>query len=228
MIRLTAGSVLMLLLVGPALAQSVGPESPVVKQVQTPAPPPPLIRISQIPVPSRTGRNLPAVPISNPARWVGTVDYPTKALREEREGTTAFKVTVGPQGRVTACAIMASSGSSDLDEATCRLVTQRAVFHPALDRKGKPTTGAYQNRVRWALPKPVEVKPGHRKMVHFVETDGSASGCEEWVDGKPADPQSSRSPCKANAKFKPFLDVNGQPVRKRVTITIDVAVSDVP
>lgn len=168
------------------------------------------------------------MPMFDPGRWVGTSDYPSQSVRERREGTTAFKVTVGPQGRVTACAIMASSGSSDLDEATCRLVTQRAVFHPALDRKGKPTTGAYQNRVRWVLRKPIAVMPAHRKMDHFVETDGSSSGCEEWVDGKPVDPQSSRSPCKANAKFKPFLDVNGQPVRKRVRTTIDIAVSDAP
>lgn len=228
MIRLTAGTAFMLLLVGPALAQSVGSESPVVEQVQTPAPPPPLIRISPIPLPSRTGKNLTAVPISNPGRWAGTADYPAAALREMQQGTTAFKLKIDPQGRVTDCAVTASSGSPALDEATCRLVTQRATFHPALDAKGKPAIGAYQNRVRWILPRPIEVKPVHRQMVYFVEIDGSASGCEEWIDGKPADQQASRSPCKANVKFTPFLDVNGQPVRKRVTMTFDVAVSDAP
>lgn len=229
MFRLAAGSAVALLFVGVALAQSVEKESRVVQQVQTPGSSPPPVRTSPpMTVLLRIGKNLPAEPVSDPARWVGTVDYPANALREEREGTTAFKVVVIPQGRVIECAVTASSGSPDLDEATCRLVTQRAIFHPALDAKGKPTTGTYQNRVRWVLPKPVEVRPLHRKMAYFIETDGRASGCEEWVDGKPVDPQLPRTPCNANVKFKPFLDVSGQPVRKRVTMTIDVAVSDAP
>jgi len=94
-----------------------------------------------------------ATPRGNPANWATTNDYPTRALREEREGTTGFRVTVGPDGRVTSCDITSSSGSSDLDEATCSNVTRRARFNPATDGEGQPTSGSYSNRVRWVIPK---------------------------------------------------------------------------
>lgn len=94
----------------------------------------------------------PAIPRGNPASWSSTNDYPTRALREERSGTTAFRVTVGVDGRVTDCTIVGSSGSPDLDEATCSNVTGRARFTPATDTEGNPTTGTYTNRIRWIIP----------------------------------------------------------------------------
>ena len=91
-------------------------------------------------------------PKGNPGFWVTTNDDPTRALREERAGTTAFRVTVGPDGYVTACTITSTSGSPDLDEATCSNVTRRARFSPAIDANGNPTTGSYSNRIRWTIP----------------------------------------------------------------------------
>ena len=104
------------------------------------APPPPRI------VPKR------AQPKGNPANWATTNDYPTRALREERSGTTGFRVSVGPDGRVTSCSVTSSSGSPDLDEATCSNVTRRARFTPATDGEGNPTTDSYSNRIRWVIP----------------------------------------------------------------------------
>lgn len=94
----------------------------------------------------------PAVPNGNPGSWVTTNDYPTAALREERSGTTSFRVVVGSDGRVTECTISGSSGSPDLDQATCSNVTRRARFSPATDADGNPTIGSYSNRIRWAIP----------------------------------------------------------------------------
>jgi periplasmic protein TonB len=94
-----------------------------------------------------------ASPKGNPGNWATTNDYPTRALREEREGTTGFRVSVGPDGRVTSCSVTSSSGSPDLDEATCSNVTRRARFTPAMDGEGNPTTGSYSSRVRWVIPK---------------------------------------------------------------------------
>ena len=91
-------------------------------------------------------------PKGNPANWATTNDYPTRALREERAGTTSFRVTVGPDGRVTGCSVTGSSGSPDLDEATCSNVTRRARFNPATDGEGNPTSGSYSNRIRWVIP----------------------------------------------------------------------------
>ncbi len=93
------------------------------------------------------------IPKGNPGNWANTNDYPQRALQQEREGTTGFKVTVGPDGRVTSCSITSSSGHGDLDDATCKNVQRRARFDPALDGSGNPTTGSYSNRVRWQIPK---------------------------------------------------------------------------
>ena len=113
----------------------IAPPAPV------PAPPPPRFQPKS------------ATPKGNPANWATTNDYPSRALREEREGTTGFRVTVGPDGRVTSCDVTSSSGSSDLDDATCANVTRRARFTPAMDGEGNPTSGSYSNRIRWVIPK---------------------------------------------------------------------------
>lgn len=119
----------------------VAPVVPVLAPPAPVAPPPPRVQPKS------------AQPKGNPGNWATTNDYPTRALREEREGTTSFRVTVGPDGRVTSCDITGSSGSDDLDAATCSNVTRRARFNPATDGDGNPTTGSYSNRVRWVIPK---------------------------------------------------------------------------
>ena len=133
---------------------SVAPPVEIVQTVPPPAPPP-VIVAPPAPVAAPAPRVQPkqATPKGNPANWATTNDYPTRALREEREGTTGFRVTVGPDGRVTSCSVTSSSGSPDLDEATCSNVTRRARFNPATDGEGNPTTGQYSSRVRWVIPK---------------------------------------------------------------------------
>lgn len=94
-----------------------------------------------------------ASPRGNPASWANQNDYPARALREERAGTTRFRVNIGPDGRVTNCAVTGSSGHADLDEATCKNVTRRARFKPALDAAGNGIADTYSNAVRWEIPK---------------------------------------------------------------------------
>ncbi len=101
--------------------------------------------------PTSLSRSNP-IPKGNPGNWATTNDYPSIALQQELEGTTGFRVAVSPDGRVADCAIVLSSGSSELDSATCANVTRRARFEPARDESGKPTTGYYSNRVRWQIP----------------------------------------------------------------------------
>jgi periplasmic protein TonB len=95
----------------------------------------------------------PAKPKNNPGSWATTNDYPSRALSQEREGTTTFRVTVGADGKVTDCSVTGSSGHGDLDAATCSNVKRRARFDPALSNDGSPTTGSYSNRVTWRIPK---------------------------------------------------------------------------
>ena len=109
--------------------------------VAPPAPPPPRFTPK------------PAQPKGNPGSWATTDDYPSRALREEKEGVTRFSVTASPEGRVTNCTVTGSSGTPELDDAACRAITRRARFTPATDGEGKPTTGTYSNSVRWQIPK---------------------------------------------------------------------------
>jgi periplasmic protein TonB len=131
----------------PPLVRTVSPP-PTVRTVDTPPPAITLVPTAAPPAPAA-----PPPPKGNPGNWANTNDYPSRALQQEREGTTGFRVTVGANGRVTDCQISSSSGHPDLDQATCTNVTRRARFDPALDSSGNPTTGTYSNRVRWQIPK---------------------------------------------------------------------------
>jgi periplasmic protein TonB len=142
----------------PPLVRTITPP-PTVRTVDTPPPAAPIVPTAAPPAPSAPPPPPPVakrpkpLPKGNPGNWANTNDYPSRALQQEREGTTGFTVTVGPNGRVTDCQISSSSGHPDLDQATCTNVTRRARFDPALDGNGNPTTGTYSNRVRWQIPK---------------------------------------------------------------------------
>jgi len=123
---------------------NIPPPAPVIRIVPPAAPPAP-------PPPRFTPKG--AVPKGNPGSWATTDDYPSRALREEKEGVTRFTVQVGPDGRVTNCSVTGSSGTPELDDAACRAITRRARFTPATNGEGQPVAGSYSNSVRWQIPK---------------------------------------------------------------------------
>lgn len=94
----------------------------------------------------------PARARANLASYVSDEDYPSAAVRNEEQGTTRFRLAVGPDGRVADCTVTSSSGSSALDSATCRLMRQRAKFIPARDSDGRPTGDSVASSIRWVLP----------------------------------------------------------------------------
>jgi TonB family protein len=79
-------------------------------------------------------------------------DYPNDALRRGEVGTVGVRLTIGTNGRTSRCVITASSHSPSLDAATCRILTERAGFAPARDRRGKPTIDHYSQRITWQIP----------------------------------------------------------------------------
>lgn len=93
-----------------------------------------------------------ASPRSSPGSWISTDDYPARPLRNGIEGQSGYRLVIGSDGRVSACEITASSGSSDLDRETCRLITRRARFEPATDGSGARVMGTYTGTVRWEIP----------------------------------------------------------------------------
>lgn len=135
---------------------NLAPAPPPIDTTPKALPPPPIELAPAVapvaPPPPRIQPKSPT-PKGNPANWANSNDYPTRALREEKEGTTRFRVTVGADGRVTSCSVTASSGSDELDSTTCSLITRRGRFSPATDGEGQPTSGTWSSAVRWQIPK---------------------------------------------------------------------------
>ncbi|MFZ9394711.1 MAG: TonB family protein [Erythrobacter sp.] len=153
------------------------PPEDVPQQVPPPVAPPPPINIAPAPPPIQTRPTIP--PPSPPAqvipppaapapaapskargatpdgqrRWAARIqeNYPSRALREEIQGTVGVSVVVGPDGRVSSCSVSRSSGSSILDEAACQGMQRYARFNPALDDAGNPTNGRYSTSITYQL-----------------------------------------------------------------------------
>ena len=83
---------------------------------------------------------------------IGDEDYPQAAMRAEEQGTTAVRLSIGPDGRVSDCSVTQSSGSSSLDSTTCSVFRRRARFTPAKDQAGNPISDSFSQRVKWVLP----------------------------------------------------------------------------
>ncbi|MFZ1742072.1 MAG: energy transducer TonB, partial [Pontixanthobacter sp.] len=119
---------------------------PAPKPAPVPVPPPP-----PPPPPKFTPKD--PTPRGNPGGWASPRDYPSRALREEREGVTRFRVNVGADGKVANCTVTGSSGHSDLDETTCKLISRRGKFNPATNGDGNDVAGTWSSAVRWEIPK---------------------------------------------------------------------------
>ncbi len=112
-------------------------------EIVVPRADPPVLQVKTV-KPARAKANL--------ASYVSDDDYPSTAIRNEEQGTTRFRLGVGPNGQVTECSVVGSSGSSALDSATCRLMKQRAKFTPARNSAGEPTSDSVTSSIRWVLP----------------------------------------------------------------------------
>ena len=134
--------------VAPPPKINVAVTPPQIQTVTTPPPAPPPIVLAPPAPPPPPPPAKPATPRNAPGSWATPNDYPSRALREEREGTSGFRVTIDADGKVANCQITSSSGHADLDEATCKLVSRRARFRKPSDGYGS----VYSNRVRWVIP----------------------------------------------------------------------------
>jgi protein TonB len=94
----------------------------------------------------------PRPPTGWPFSLLSDDDYPAAALRAEEEGRVGYRLVIGPDGRVSACTIVQSSGSAALDAATCRIMRARARFAPARDAAGNAVADSRVGRITWALP----------------------------------------------------------------------------
>ncbi|QJU60577.1 energy transducer TonB [Sphingomonas sp. AP4-R1] len=129
--------------IAPPIVSVPTPPPVVITPAAPPAPPPP-----PAPVVSKA-----AGAKGDPAQWVTSDDYPPSALREEREGVTKVTWQINEQGRIENCSVVSSSGSPDLDETACRVLTRRGRYSPALDQSGKPMRTTQSRTIRWQIPK---------------------------------------------------------------------------
>ena len=143
--------------VPPPLVQTNTPPPPVlIQSVPTPPPvyvPPAPAPVITPPAPPPPAVAVPLSPRGSPGSWVTNDDYPPSAQRDGVEGVTAFRLAVGPDGRVTGCEVTASSGSSLLDDTACRLLTRRARFNAAKATGGEAIASSYPGRFRWQIQK---------------------------------------------------------------------------
>lgn len=78
-------------------------------------------------------------------------DYPEGARRAGAEGAVAVRFTVQPNGRVSGCQIVKSSGNADLDGTTCRLIERRFRYRPARDGQGRAIAEVTTKLYTWGL-----------------------------------------------------------------------------
>lgn len=88
----------------------------------------------------------------NPATWATTNDYPKEMLRQGGQGIVRFRLDIDEIGAVTGCRVQQRTNPDDFAALTCRLMTKRAKFSPALDANGQTVKSFYVNTVRWLLP----------------------------------------------------------------------------
>lgn len=134
---------------------TIPPPAPPVVRLPPPAPPAPPAPVAAPPPPPPPAPSQARGPSRrNQNSWVGRIqgDYPTRAVRQGESGTVQMRITVGPDGRVQACSVTGSSGSSALDEAGCRGMQRYARYDPALNAAGEPISSTMNEAIRYDLP----------------------------------------------------------------------------
>lgn len=95
------------------------------------------------------GLSKPTTPINNPASWLGTGDFPNKALMRGSNGLVRFRLDVEADGKVSRCRVLYRTNPDEFADLSCKLLLQRAKMAPALDASGKPVRSFYVSQVRW-------------------------------------------------------------------------------
>jgi TonB family protein len=79
-------------------------------------------------------------------------NYPPRALAAGEEGPVFFVVTLDKDANATSCEVTHGSGHPLLDEETCKLIVQHAVFKSARDANGHLVKQTTEGVVNWTLP----------------------------------------------------------------------------
>jgi TonB family protein len=88
-------------------------------------------------------------PATRPQSWLALDDYPNKAMRKGHNGIVQFRLDVDADGKVVGCFVLARTNPDDFADLTCRAITKRAKFEPALDAQGKPMRAFWVGSINW-------------------------------------------------------------------------------
>ena len=99
----------------------------------------------------------PAFAGPNPAKMqqiseVVFQNYPPRALANGEQGAVYFVVALDKAAHATSCQVTHGSGHPLLDEETCNLIVQHAVFNSVLDANGRATKSTHEGVVVWRIP----------------------------------------------------------------------------
>ncbi|MDR6509617.1 TonB family protein [Novosphingobium capsulatum] len=186
-------------------------------------------------MPALAQDSTPGRPVTNPGTWISAADYPASALRNAEQGAVHFALTYDTTGMPTTCEVTASSGSSQLDDTTCRILMARARFVPGT-KHGKPVGDTFRSSINWRLPGGgggnglnVVPAPTKQQMAFVVGADGKVLRCEASENGggwHEVAPGTGLISCPVGKRFAPAKDTTGRTVAKRVTVTFTIAVDD--
>lgn len=90
-----------------------------------------------------------ARPLTKAQDWIKYSDFPKGAIRHEHNGLVEFRLDVDSTGKVAGCHILQRTNPDEFADLSCKLLTKRASFSPALDKDGKPVKSFYINKVVW-------------------------------------------------------------------------------
>jgi TonB family protein len=93
----------------------------------------------------------PPMPVTPLGSLITAADYPAGAMQHGIAGHVGFRLRVDATGKPDGCVVSHTSGSADLDNATCDLMLARARFKPALGPNGPPLRGDYAASLAWTL-----------------------------------------------------------------------------
>jgi TonB family protein len=136
--------------------------------------------------PADVGHPRRSKPIVELYTLFSTDDYPAEAIANGEQGTVAFDLSIGLDGRVSDCLITSSSGSPVLDATSCQLLVERARFEPATDASGKPVVDSHTSRIVWRLPEEGEPPSSITAAVRLWSACVSGEAAKLTVSAMPA------------------------------------------
>jgi len=126
------------------------PAPTITTQSTVAAPQPPRFTPPAPPAPAAPAvRPTPATPRGR-GNVISEDDYPDASRRAEEQGVVRVSYVIDTEGKVSSCSVTQSSGSSRLDDATCKIIMRRFRFNPAT-RDGQPVAETKTQPVRWQL-----------------------------------------------------------------------------